>query len=67
VAKAGGRALGELAYAAVDTIEPIRPMYAPMARSAMAGAAKPMAAPTEEFSPQKITVTARVSAVFGLK
>jgi hypothetical protein len=67
VAKAGGRALGELGYASVDTLEPIRPMYVPMTRSAMAGAAKPMAAPTEEFSPQKITVTARVSTVFALK
>jgi uncharacterized protein YggE len=67
VAKAAGRALGELGYAAVDTIEPIHILRAPMARSAMAGAAKPMAAPTEEFSPQKITVTARVSAVFALK
>jgi uncharacterized protein YggE len=67
VAKAGERALGELNYASVDTIEFIRPMYAPMARAAMAGAARPVAAPTEEFSPQKITVTARVSAVFALK
>ena len=67
VARAGTRGLGELNYASVDTVEFIRPMYAPMARAAMAGAAKSMPAPTEEFAPQKITVTARVSAVFGLK
>ena len=67
VAKAGGRALGELSYASVDTVEPIRPLNAPMARAAMAAQAQPMAAPTEEFSAHKITVTARVSAVFALK
>jgi uncharacterized protein YggE len=68
VAKAGGRTLGDLAYAAVDTIEPIHPLGAPMMmRSAMAAEAKAMPAPTQEFSPQKITITARVSTVFGLK
>jgi uncharacterized protein len=66
VAKAAGRALGELSYASVDTIEPVRPYPMPMARAAMAApAAAP--APTEEFSAHKITVTARVSAVFALK
>jgi uncharacterized protein len=66
VAKAAGRALGELSYASVDTIEPVRPYPVPMARAAMAApAAAP--APTEEFSAHKITVTARVSAVFALK
>jgi hypothetical protein len=55
-----------MSYAAVDTFE--APRIMPMARAAMAGAAgRPMAAPTEEFSPQKITVTARVSAVFALR
>jgi uncharacterized protein len=67
VAKAGGRTLGDLAYAAVDSIEPIRPLMGAMMRTGMAGEPRPIAAPTEEFSPQKITVTARVSAVFGLK
>jgi uncharacterized protein YggE len=65
VAKVGNRPLGELSYASVDTVEPIRPFPMAMSRSAMAPAAAP--APTEEFSPNKITVTARVSAVFGLK
>jgi uncharacterized protein YggE len=67
VAKAGGRVLGELSYASVDTTEPIRIMPGPMARATVAGAAQKMAAPTEEFSAQKITVTARVNAVFALK
>ena len=65
VAQAGGRALGELSYASVDTFEPqpIRPM---MMRSETAGA-KVAAAPSEGFSAQKITVTAHVNALYGLK
>jgi uncharacterized protein YggE len=68
VAVAGGRALGELSYASVDTFENIRPVVA-MARM---GVARPNAevappAPTEEFTPQTITVTAHVNAVFALK
>jgi uncharacterized protein YggE len=67
LASASGRALGELSYASVDTFENIRVM-APMQRRAM-----PMAmaaqgpAPTEEFSPQNVTVTAHVNAMFALK
>ena len=65
VARAGGRTLGELSYASVDTIENVRPMPMPMARmSAMAQAAP---APTEEFSPQTTSVTAHVNAMFTLK
>jgi len=65
VAQSGGRALGELSYASVDTYEqqPVRPMMAkavPMA----AGAAPP---PTAEFSAEKITVTAHVNALYNLK
>ena len=67
VAKAGNRALGELSYASVDTIETIRPLSAPMPLRAMAAQAQPVAAPTEEFSAHKVTITARVSAVFSLK
>src|SRR5579864_1385709 len=65
VAHAGGRTLGELIYASVDTIEN-RPMpMQPMARmSAMAQAAP---APTEQFSPQTTSVTAHVNALFTLK
>jgi uncharacterized protein YggE len=65
VARAGGRTLGELSYASVDTVE-FRPMpMQPMARmSAMAQAAP---APTEGFSPQTTSVTAHVNAMFTLK
>jgi hypothetical protein len=58
--------LGELSYASVDTFEnqrmPITRMARPMA---MAGAAPPPA--TEEFTPQTVTVTAHVNALFNLK
>jgi uncharacterized protein len=65
VARAGGRTLGELSYASVDTFENIRPMpMQPMAKmSAMAAAP----APTEEFSPQTTSVSAHVNAMFLLK
>jgi uncharacterized protein YggE len=66
LARASGRSLGELSYASIDTFEPrvIAPRVArPMA--AMANAATP--APTEEFAPQTVTVTAHVNALFGLK
>jgi uncharacterized protein len=65
LAQAGGRTLGELSYASVDTFENIRPVprMQPMARMAAANAP----APTEEFSPQRVTVTAHVNAVFTLK
>lgn len=65
VARAGGRTLGELSYASVDTFENVRPMpMQPMMKmSAMAAAP----APTEEFSPQTTAVTAHVNAMFLLK
>jgi len=66
LARSGGRTLGELSYASVDTFENVRPM--PMAgammRMSVAGAAP---APTEEFTPQSISVTAHVNALFNLK
>ena len=66
VARAGGRTLGELSYASVDTFENIRPMpMQPMAR--MGAIAQTVAAPTEEFSPQTASVTAHVNAMFNLK
>jgi uncharacterized protein YggE len=67
LAKAGNRTLGELSYASVDTVEPIRFLNAAMPRAAMAAQAQPVGAPTEEFSAHKVTITARVSAVFSLK
>ena len=67
VATAGGRALGELSYASVDTFENIRPIR-PLARmGAVAARAEAAPAPTEEFTPQSVTVTAHVNAVFTLK
>jgi uncharacterized protein len=64
LANASGRTLGELSYASVDTQENIRVM-APIHARAMAMANVP--APTEEFSPQNVTVTAHVNALFNLK
>src|ERR1700692_2756582 len=66
IARASGRTVGELSYASVDTFEnqriyPPRPM---VAKAAMAPAAP---APTEEFTPQTVTVTAHVNALFNLK
>lgn len=66
LATASGRTLGELSYASVDTFENVR-VFAPMR-----GRAAPMAmagnvAPTEEFSPQNVNVTAHVNAMFVLK
>ena len=68
LANASGRTLGELSYASVDTLENIR-VFAPTPRRAMAmGAmAAPGPTPTEEFSPQNVTVTAHVNAMFVLK
>ena len=66
LARASGRTLGELSYASVDTFENQRMPVPRMARamSAMANAAPP---PTEEFTPQNVTVTAHVNALFNLK
>jgi uncharacterized protein YggE len=65
LARSAGRGLGELSYASVDTFENVRPMV-------MAGAMMKMNAvgappPTEEFTPQSVSVTAHVNALFGLK
>ena len=66
VARVSGRALAELSYASVDTFENARIVAPHMARamSAMPNAAP---APTEEFTPQNVTVTAHVNALFNLK
>jgi uncharacterized protein YggE len=67
IARVSGRTLGDLSYASVDTFEPTR-IFAPrggMAMAKMANAAMP--APTEEFTPQTVTVTAHVNALFTLK
>ena len=67
LANASGRTLGELSYATVDTFENIH-VITPMQRRGMPMAmAKEGPAPTEEFSPQNIKVTAHVNALFVLK
>jgi uncharacterized protein YggE len=66
IARASGRTLGELSYASVDTFENARPVMPRMMHpiAAMANAAP---APTEEFTPQNVTVTAHVNALFEMK
>ena len=67
IAKASGRVLGEMSYASVDTFESNRVM--PMQRGAvmMSAAAAAPPPPQQEFTPQQVTVTAHVNAVFTLK
>lgn len=67
IARAGGRTLGELSYASVDTFEPVRPLIAHRAMPMAAAANVATPAPTEEFTPQSVTVTAHVNALFNLK
>jgi len=64
LARASGRTLGELSYASVDTFELAR-IFAPRAMGAVQSVGVP--APTEEFTPQQVTVTAHVNALFTLK
>jgi uncharacterized protein YggE len=66
VARAGGRTLGDLSYASVDTFENVRVQVMNGAPKQFSPAAA-LAAPTEEFTPQEITVTAHVNAIFSLK
>ncbi|PYX91635.1 MAG: hypothetical protein DMG71_19760 [Acidobacteria bacterium] len=66
VARASGRTLGELSYASVDTFENIRPMPMSPRMLGMRAQAE-VAPPTQEFTPQNITVTAHVNAMFTLK
>ena len=67
MAAAGGRNLGELLYASVDVNQPvIVPMAMPTPMMAKTAAAAEEA-PTAEFSPQNVTITAHVNAMFALK
>jgi len=66
IARASGRTVGELSYASVDTFENQRIPVPRMAR-AMAAKAEAAPAPTEEFTPQTVNVTAHVNALFNLK
>ena len=67
VARAGGRTVGELSYASVDTLENERPPV-PMGRTmAMMRAEAATPGPTEQFTPHTISVSAHVNALFTLK
>ena len=67
LASASGRDLGELSYASVDTAENIR-IYSPVQRrGGPMVAMEAIAPPTQEFTPQNVTVTAHVNAMFTLK
>ena len=66
LARVAGRSVGELSYASVDTFENPRPIMPRMAHP-MAAMANAAPAPTEEFTPQTVTVTAHVNALFDLK
>ena len=66
VARISGRVLGELSYASVDSFENIRPATVPRAM-AMAREQTGAPPPTQEFTPQDVTVTAHVNAIFNLK
>ena len=65
VAHAAGRSVGELSYASVDTFENVRPV--PIVGRMMAMKAEAAPAPTEEFTPQTVNVTAHVNGLFTLK
>jgi hypothetical protein len=67
IARASGRGLGELSYASVDTFENPRVVAGPRMARAMSAMAGAPPAPTEEFTPQTVTVTAHVNALFNLK
>ncbi len=66
IARASGRTVGELSYASVDTFENQR-VPVPHRVLAMAARTEAAPAPTEEFTPQTVTVTAHVNALFNLK
>lgn len=68
VAAAGGRTLGEMLYASIDVNQPvIVPMRAQPAGTVGRLAMGEAAPPTEEFTPQEVTITAHVNAMFALK
>ena len=67
VARTGGRTLGELSFASVDTYERTPIVQLPMMSRATPMGAQAAPAPTEQFSAQRITVTAHVNALFSFK
>ncbi|HEY3770547.1 MAG TPA: SIMPL domain-containing protein [Candidatus Angelobacter sp.] len=68
VATASGRTLGDLLYASVDVNQqfPV-PVAIPMRTMSRMVGATATPAPTEEFTPQTVTINAHVNALFGLK
>jgi uncharacterized protein len=66
LARASGRALDNLLYASVDTFDAVQHPI-PRMMKAMTATASAAPAPTEEFTPQTVTVTAHVNALFHLK
>jgi uncharacterized protein YggE len=67
IAKAGGRTLADLSYASVDTFENVRVQPMAMGMQPMVKFNAPPPPPPTEFTPQEVTVTAHVNAVFNLK
>src|SRR5438552_2469973 len=67
LARAGGRTLGELSYASVDTFENIRVVSPLQARAMPMRMESAAPAPTEEFKPLSVVVTAHVNAMFTLR
>lgn len=67
IARVSGRTLGDLSYASVDTFEPPRPFISRRALPLAATASAAQPAPTEEFTPQMVNVTAHVNVLFNLK
>jgi uncharacterized protein len=65
LARVSGRTVADLSYASIDTFENQR--FVPHMARAMSAMANAAPAPTEEFTPQDVTVTAHVNAVFNLK
>jgi uncharacterized protein len=65
LARASGRALGDLSSASIDTFENQRP--SPRFAMVAKAQATTTPAPTEEFTPQTVTVNAHVNALFNLK
>ena len=65
LASASGRTLGELSSATIDISHNLRVF--PVAFSMARMAAETAPAPTQEFSPQTVSITAHVNATFVLK
>jgi uncharacterized protein YggE len=64
--KAAGRQLGALVFSSVDVNE-VFPIPRPMGMASKIGTMAGAPPPTAEFSAQKITITAHVNALFGMK